>query len=215
MINSMEKSLSKLQEMMTDRKAWDTAVHGVAELDTTQQLNNNRPFQSTPAAITKYCRLGDSDNKYEFLKVLEAGFPRWHRFKIWWEFSFWFAVSLCGGEKEISSISSSSLKGSNPILGAPPMISSKSNYLLPLNRLRLELQQMNVEETEILNPYNGAISVTRYKCMVLSMSGQMDHLLVIMLSSMHDPLSSEGDACSFLSLCMPVCLVFWSCLTLL
>ena len=94
------------------------------------QLNNNRLFQSTPAAITKYCRLGDSDNKYEFLKVLEAGFPRWRRFKIWWEFSFWFAVSLRGGEKEISYVSSSSFKGSNPILGAPPMTSSKPSYLL-------------------------------------------------------------------------------------
>ena len=84
---------------------------GCKELDTTQQLNNNRLFQSTPAAITKYCRLGDSDNKYEFLKVWEVGFPRWCRFKIWWEFSFWFAVSLCGGEKETSYVSSSSFKG--------------------------------------------------------------------------------------------------------
>ena len=37
--DSMEVSLSELQELVMDRKAWRTAIHWVSESDTTERLN--------------------------------------------------------------------------------------------------------------------------------------------------------------------------------
>ena len=40
--DAVDMNLGKFRNMVRDREAWCAAVHGVAEWDTTEQLNNNK-----------------------------------------------------------------------------------------------------------------------------------------------------------------------------
>ena len=44
--DSMDMSLSKLLELVMDRKAWCATVHGVTESDMAGQLNNSNIYLS-------------------------------------------------------------------------------------------------------------------------------------------------------------------------
>ena len=44
-VDSMDTSLSKLWELVMNREAWPAVGRGVAELDTTVQLSNNRLYE--------------------------------------------------------------------------------------------------------------------------------------------------------------------------
>ena len=65
-INSVERSLSKLQKIGQDRETWGAAVHGgQKESDTTERLNNSHCSQSCKNNNSSY--LDNNSSKFILL----------------------------------------------------------------------------------------------------------------------------------------------------
>ena len=61
-MDSMDMNWSKFRETVKGREAWPAAVHGIAESDTTERLNNNNnrlPGSSAETLATKIRILND------------------------------------------------------------------------------------------------------------------------------------------------------------
>ena len=81
-IDSVDMSLSMLWEFVMDREAWHASVHGVAELDMTYLLNNNKAVVEERS----WGGVGQEGNewKWELLTAFVGKTSLWFGPGQWW-----------------------------------------------------------------------------------------------------------------------------------
>ena len=79
--DSIDMSLSKLWNIVKDRDTWHTAVHGISELDTTEQLNSNRDTRHCsplPVVISVWSTIARRKTSWEEVpKCSSVSFAWW------------------------------------------------------------------------------------------------------------------------------------------
>ena len=64
-LDSITDSMDKFQEVVKDREAWHAGVHGVAQLDTTQRLNNTSNIEQDSYILMEGRAKGKNTSAWE------------------------------------------------------------------------------------------------------------------------------------------------------